>query len=989
MKREIALLTLILFAGLLIADMGGPDGFGYFWADEEEASVTFDWTPPDFVSAGEIVFPTPDDDAVAIPLPFPVTFYDTTYEDSIIVTTNGVACFNATEAEAYSNQPIPDPENPNAAIYAYWDDMRSYDSSAVFYQTDGTAPDRVFTINWWHWYMLGYSSDTLDPLYFQIQIYESDGSEPNVIKLQYLDPSMSSLSRTNGTGATIGIEDAEGLNALQYSYNETSLDSGRAIKIWRPEASTHDCGVVELLSPTGDGIVDAAIDVTVLLRNYGADDEPVVPTFLDIVSEMGDTIYSVSETTAIDSGAYDTLTFTGWIPDEGGVYTINCEVDVDGDTVGFNDAVIESLMIWEHISRGGPDGAGYMWYDSYDESGPSYVAPPIAEATPTEISGDDDLGVVDLPFTFTYYDVDYDAIAISTNGWISFDTSLTSSDYINDSIPDPLTPNAMLAPYWDDQDCDVFADSTAAIMTYNDIGTSSFWVIWNNVQLPYSADSSDITYGVRLRMDGSIEYHYLDARSDYHPDHTYGASATVGIENLDGSDGLLYEYDGWPPGNPLFDHFAIRFVPPWAGPDTTGPNIAHFPPDSIFAIVPGFCINVEAEIRDFNVVEDAAIHVHYPTVEVREADTVVGDMYTFTICDLQPGDSVSYHFEASDTLSNTSASDDYNIYVNNPHQGGPDIMGYHFADSWADWDSMAPEHDWMELNPDSGGLGTEVIFGFSGLSEPIAMSEVIPFYGITTEALIISEDGWALLDTGQAGAPIANPPSPFPNDAAPNGIIAPLWIDLEAEYSGLTGGAVYYHDYTTGTTGENCFIIQWDMYETATSSPDLLRFQAKIYYDEEIYGSRIEFVYRNIEDYARDEAGICIEHETGYDGLAYLYLGEPAGAPIPVSESSVLFFNPELHGVGETKLPEEFAMTTYPNPFNASVAIDVTGVDSNARLEIFDINGRMVKDYSVEQSRKIIWEGNDSNGEPLSSGIYFARLISGDKEIRTRLVLLK
>ncbi len=989
MKTFAIVLSIMLAVSILLADGGGPDAYGYFWADESEAIVTYDWIDPD--TTIEAVFTSTDDAAAVIDLPFPINFYDSTYSDSIIVTTNGILTFNRTIATEYYNTSIPDADAPNAAIYPLWDDQEKGTGSHLYYQTDGAAPNRIFTITWFNWFHLSYDSDPDDPLFYQVRIYETTGSDANDILFQYLDPAMSDIRYTNGGEASIGIENSTGSIGLQYSYNTASLDSGRAILFWKEPTSSHDCGVISINSPTGDIITGWPHDVEVVIRNNGSEDETTVPVFVDIISATGDTVYCESETTAIDSGAYDTLAFPDWTAIGGGTYHIYCEVLVAGDTVLFNNERSDSVIAWEHISQGGPDGLGYVWFDSYNASGPAYIAPPIADAVPIDsLYGDDRYRRFELPFTFPYYEGFFDSVWISTNGWLSFDSTMTSSHLGNDSIPDPFVPNALLAVLWDDSDVDTTADSTASIRFYHDTLSGCCWIIWNQIRLPYSSSISDVTYGVKLYTDGAIEYHYLDAHCEDDPGRDYGGEATVGIENLDGTDGLTYEYNGMPFGNPLFDHFAIRFVPPWSGPDTTAPVFVHSLPESLYAVPPEFCIGVPVQIRDYNTVEKETLYVTYPAASAIAPDSSLGEMYYFTICGLQLDDSVAYYFAASDTIGNRGVSVAYNSWLLNPHQGGPDITGYRFVDSWAEWDSMAPIVDWIELNPDSGGAGIEIAFGYSGLSEPIPFSEPVPFYGIISGGIIVSEDGWMCMDTSASVAMAAIPPSPFPNSAVPNAVVAPLWLDLEEEYSGLTGGAVYYHDYVVDSTGASFFIVQWDMFEIGTISPDLLRFQAKIYYDCFMFGSRIEFNYRNIEDFDRNVAGICIEHDTGYDGLAYLYLNDPAGAPIPINGSAVLFYQPDLNDVAEIELPEKFSIDIYPNPFNASVTIDIRGLGGAASIEIFDINGRKVGEYfSFDKSVRIVWLGDDLDGEQLPSGLYFARLSTGGDIYIRRLVLLK
>jgi flagellar hook assembly protein FlgD len=37
----------------------------------------------------------------------------------------------------------------------------------------------------------------------------------------------------------------------------------------------------------------------------------------------------------------------------------------------------------------------------------------------------------------------------------------------------------------------------------------------------------------------------------------------------------------------------------------------------------------------------------------------------------------------------------------------------------------------------------------------------------------------------------------------------------------------------------------------------------------------------------------------------------------------------------------------------------------------------------------VVWDGKDQNGEPVSSGIYFYKLVSGDFSETARMVLIK
>jgi hypothetical protein len=86
----------------------------------------------------------------------------------------------------------------------------------------------------------------------------------------------------------------------------------------------------------------------------------------------------------------------------------------------------------------------------------------------------------------------------------------------------------------------------------------------------------------------------------------------------------------------------------------------------------------------------------------------------------------------------------------------------------------------------------------------------------------------------------------------------------------------------------------------------------------------------------------------------------------------------------------------YPNPFNAETRISFSLADdaSNIKLDIYDVMGREVEsfiwDYLSSGEHHVIWNGKNKSGEPLTSGVYFYRLILSDSIIdRKSMTLLK
>jgi hypothetical protein len=84
----------------------------------------------------------------------------------------------------------------------------------------------------------------------------------------------------------------------------------------------------------------------------------------------------------------------------------------------------------------------------------------------------------------------------------------------------------------------------------------------------------------------------------------------------------------------------------------------------------------------------------------------------------------------------------------------------------------------------------------------------------------------------------------------------------------------------------------------------------------------------------------------------------------------------------------------YPNPFNPSTVIPVSVERGGAaRLDIVTPDGRLVRTLLEGElpagTREVRWDGTDSAGLGVASGVYLARLHSVDGVQSRRLMLLK
>jgi subtilisin family serine protease len=160
-----------------------------------------------------------DDCSAELAIGFEFSLYGQRHQ-RLQVSSNGYLTFGAM-GWSYSNGPLPSPSEPNALIAPYWDDLYPGTGGGVYALLEGQAPNRRLTVAWVGVPYFGQGASTT----FEVTLYE-DGSR---MVFQYLD--VSAGAPAFGASATVGIEDARGSSALQYSYNQSVLSNGDAFMI--------------------------------------------------------------------------------------------------------------------------------------------------------------------------------------------------------------------------------------------------------------------------------------------------------------------------------------------------------------------------------------------------------------------------------------------------------------------------------------------------------------------------------------------------------------------------------------------------------------------------------------------------------------------------------------------------------------------------------------------------------------------------------------
>jgi hypothetical protein len=253
--------------------------------------------------------------------------------------------------------------------------------------------------------------------------------------------------------------------------------------------------------------------------------------------------------------------FSLWITGDGGTYVYE-------DTSNFSVIIGEPTI----AAPTGPDEYGYWAYDDTDTLygyAPLYswfeIAPPGPGSLITEITNTDGgMVTLNLPFTFTYYDIDYDSISVCANGFLKLGSKLhTTGTGYNSSIPNDSGPKRMVAPFWDDLKADQYgeiyeySDDTVYIIEFDSVnhrGLNPSYAKYETFQVILYNPGS---YPTTPTGDGEIVFLYqtVDAWD----------SNTVGIENHNETIGIQWLcnriYD--PAAAQLVAGRAIRFTTYW------------------------------------------------------------------------------------------------------------------------------------------------------------------------------------------------------------------------------------------------------------------------------------------------------------------------------------------------------------------------------------------------------------------------------------------
>ena len=147
--------------------------------------------------------PSGDDVSSDVNIGFTFNYLGVNYTQARINSNGWVSLNLSGTPDAVDNSNLFTTSLPGAALAPWWDDLNADATSTLSYKTEGSAPNRIFTAQWYR-VLTFYNSSTTARISFQVKLYETS----NIIEFCYgtLEAGTHDLSES----ASIGIKDLTG-----------------------------------------------------------------------------------------------------------------------------------------------------------------------------------------------------------------------------------------------------------------------------------------------------------------------------------------------------------------------------------------------------------------------------------------------------------------------------------------------------------------------------------------------------------------------------------------------------------------------------------------------------------------------------------------------------------------------------------------------------------------------------------------------------------
>ena len=335
---------------------------------------------------------------------------------------------------------------------------------------------------------------------------------------------------------------------------------------------------------------------------------------------------------------------------------------------------------------------------------------------------------------------------------------------------------------------------------------------------------------------------------------------------------------------------------------------------------------------------------------------------------------------------------------------GPDAYGYFTHDSLDAGFAQTPSYQWVETDPLQGGSGTAWNVMDDG-SQTYDLPFTFRFYGRDYAQITACSNGWIsfvptdMVDFYNCYIPAA---------LGPYAMVAGYWDDLKGMKTGVDGEGngifndmrlIRWHD-----AANNRYVISWyeaynqyniDLMQNAS----LEKFQI-ILYPQTGRDGDIVVQYHTVDNpgTTTNYCTVGVENHLQTVGLTYTHgnVYPPTSAPLQAGLAVKFTTVPPDNYVSNDDLVQTAPFSLRqngPNPFSVGTSIPFSSKESGpARLAIYNTKGQLIRllldDQLPSGEHSLLWDGKDSSGQSVGSGLYLYRLdLNGQSQTRQMLLM--
>jgi len=704
----------------------------------------------------------------------------------------------------------------------------------------------------------------------------------------------------------------------------------------------------------------------------------------------------------------------------------------------------------------GPDAYGYYCFDNTDTDyayAPSYnwveIAPNHGGSGTAVGLNDfgfeqDDTEVLDLPFPFQYYGVQFSKVSVCSNGWIAMGATNQKGCW-NYEIPAAGGPDHMIAPFWDD----LRQQSSDLVYYWFDETNHRFIVQWSRLrhQSTYQVQNFEVILHDPAHYptpsgDGEIVFQYETvANTDNQTRY-----ASTGIQNGDRTVGIGYTYWGsYAPGAAtLTSGRAIRFLPLEVSDmgtlegDVTNVSNGGTPIEGVAVrvissgtvlytgrqghyqgSVPAGLFTVQAE------------HESFETVVVPGVSITIGET---TYLDFEMTDIQAPRITNTTELPNTGdTTGPYVVQTNVRDWSDLDELELHYSvtgglPTAVDMTLIDEQTSLYQAEIPGLAVNTHVSYWLTARDaagnrarEPEEEGTFHEFWVLSGGVLYSddfeSDQGWTVGDAGDTATdgfwvredPVGvweqGVPVQPEDDASETGTLCFVTGNEETGEQGeddVDGGLTTLSSPLFDLTDRvDVFVEYQRWYSNDTGyAPGTDNWQVRVTDDDGASWHIIDFTTESTHAWYGVsiplDAIIDMTDQVRFQFIASDYDPDSVVEAAVDDFRLIGFYSPTMTPAPGTEAPAAVTLLgAVPNPFNPSTEIRFgLPEDGPVTLRVFDVGGRLVRTLAAERPyaagvHAVRWDGLDEAGRPASSGVYLYALEAADARLTGKAVLLK